>query len=244
MPVQIIPSIDILNNECVRLLQGRYSDVTVYSKDPVAIAESYEKAGAERIHIVDLDGARGKGKNNRSIISRIRQAVSCTLETGGGVRTEEDIKELISIGIDKLIAGTVFAQDPVKVKKWVDKFGDIFIAGIDAFDGKVKIAGWEADSGIADTVLAKKAGEIGLKEIIYTNISGDGTLKGPDIARTRLIAEESGLPVILSGGISSRKDIENIVRENCPLITGVIIGKAIYEQKVFVPDLIHSFQQG
>ncbi|MBN2531417.1 MAG: 1-(5-phosphoribosyl)-5-[(5-phosphoribosylamino)methylideneamino]imidazole-4-carboxamide isomerase [Spirochaetales bacterium] len=243
MSVMIIPSIDILNQECVRLLQGRYSDVTVYSSDPVKIAQSYEKAGVKRIHIVDLDGARGKGKNNRTIIEKIRQNVSCTLDTGGGIRSEEDIRELLAIGIDKLIVGTVFASEPGKVKKWVDKYGDFFVAGIDAYDGKVKIAGWEADSGQNDRVLAKKAGEIGINEIIYTNISGDGTLEGPDIARTRMIAEESGIPVILSGGISSSEDVENVVKENCPLIKGIIIGKAIYEQKVSVPDLIKSFQK-
>lgn len=242
MSVMIIPSIDILNNECVRLVQGRYSDVTVYSKDPVKIAQSYEKAGAKRIHIVDLDGARGQGKTNRGIIDSIRQAVSCTLDTGGGIRSEKDIEELIKIGIDKLIVGTVLAKDPEKVKNWVDKFGDFFTAGIDAFDGEVKIAGWEAGSGIRDTVLAKKAKEIGLTEIIYTSISGDGMLIGPDIIRTRMIAEESGIPVILSGGISSREDVENVIKENCPLIKGIIIGKAIYEKKVSVPDLIESFQ--
>jgi phosphoribosylformimino-5-aminoimidazole carboxamide ribotide isomerase len=242
MSIIIIPSIDILNHECVRLFQGRYSDVTLYSKDPVKIAQSYEKAGAKRIHIVDLDGARGKGKTNRGIIDRIRQAVSCTLDTGGGIRSEKDIKELIKIGIDKLVVGTVFARDPGKVKNWVDKYGGCFIAGIDAFNGEVKISGWEAGSGMSDRLLAKKAKEIGLKEIIYTNISGDGTLSGPDILRTRMIAEESGIPVILSGGISSREDVENIVKENCPLIKGIIIGKAIYEQKVSVRDLIESFQ--
>jgi phosphoribosylformimino-5-aminoimidazole carboxamide ribotide isomerase len=239
----IIPSIDILNSECVRLYKGRYADVTVYSQDPVEIAQSYEKAGAKRIHVVDLDGARGKGKHNRDIIAKIRKTVSCTIEVGGGIRTEQDIEELMEIGVDNLILGTVFARDPEKVAEWIQKYDSYFIAGIDALNGEVKITGWEDDSGIKDTDLAKKAKDIGCKEIIYTNISNDGTLTGPDIDRTQLIAEESGMPVVLSGGISKREDVAEVVRRNCSLITGIIIGKAIYEEKVSVKDLIDSFQE-
>ncbi|MBN2440076.1 MAG: 1-(5-phosphoribosyl)-5-[(5-phosphoribosylamino)methylideneamino]imidazole-4-carboxamide isomerase [Spirochaetales bacterium] len=238
----IIPAIDILDSKCVRLYQGKYSDVTVYSQDPVEIIKSYEQAGATRIHIVDLDGAKGQGKNNRNIIKKMREAVSCTLEIGGGIRSKEDIKELTTLGINHLILGTVFAKHPEKVKEWIDIFDAHFIAGIDALNGKVKITGWETDSGVDDIVLAKKAKEIGLKEIIYTNISNDGALTGPDIERTIMIAEQSDMPVILSGGISNKEDIAKVVKTECPLITGIIIGKAIYEQKVSVPDLISSFQ--
>jgi phosphoribosylformimino-5-aminoimidazole carboxamide ribotide isomerase len=238
----IIPAIDILNGECVRLYQGNYNNVTVYSKDPVDIARSFEEAGARRIHIIDLEAARGGGKNNRGKIGQIRETVNCTLEVGGGIRSQKDIEELLSIGINKLILGTVLVQQPDKVAEWTKTYNNIFIAGIDALDGRVKISGWEDDSGIDDIILAQHAKELGLTEIIYTNISHDGALTGPDIKRTALIAEESSLPVILSGGISSRTDVEEVIKKDHPGITGIIIGKAIYEQKVSVPDLIQSFQ--
>ena len=164
------------------------------------------------------------------------------MDLGGGIRSGDDIKELIEIGIDKLIVGTVFAKDPEKVRKWIEQYDARFVAGIDALDGIVKITGWEADSGIRDSALAEKAKEIGVDEIIYTNISRDGTLVGPDISRTRMIAEGAGMPVILSGGISSRDDVADVVKADCPFIKGIIIGKAIYEQKVSVRDLIESFQ--
>jgi phosphoribosylformimino-5-aminoimidazole carboxamide ribotide isomerase len=238
----IIPAIDLLDNECVRLYKGNYAEKIVYSKKPFEIARSYEDAGAKRLHIVDLDAAKGEGKNNRKVISQIRKKVSCTIEVGGGIRTEDDVRELKEIGADKLILGTVFARNPEIATAWGKKYGYCFIAGIDALDGKVKIKGWESDSGVSDIALAKKAGELMISEIIYTNISRDGALTGPDIERTRMIAEYADIPVILSGGISCKEDIRNVVDAGCPLIIGIIIGKAIYEQKVSVRDLIVSFQ--
>jgi phosphoribosylformimino-5-aminoimidazole carboxamide ribotide isomerase len=238
----IIPAIDILDGECVRLYQGNYHNVTVYSKNPVDIARNFEEAGAVRIHIVDLGAARGDGSNNREKIAQIRETVSCTLEVGGGIRSREDIEELLSIGIDKLILGTVIVQHPDKVAEWTKMYHDTCIAGIDALDGRVKISGWKDDPGIEDTILAQHAKELGFTEIIYTNISHDGALTGPDIERTGLIAEASYLPVILSGGISCRADVVEVIKKAHPCITGIIVGKAIYEQKVSVSDLIRSFQ--
>jgi phosphoribosylformimino-5-aminoimidazole carboxamide ribotide isomerase len=239
----LIPAIDILNKQCVRLLQGNYNKVSVYSDSPEEIARSFEEKGALQIHIVDLDAAKGKGDHNRDTIAKIRNAVSCTIEVGGGVRSEEDIDALLAIGINKLIFGTILAKDPDLIARWVSRFGDCFIAGIDARDGKVKIQGWKDDSGLSDTECSLRAKSLGIREIIYTNISNDGALKGPDIERTNLIAETAGIPVILSGGIGAYNDIERAIARCNPLVTGIIIGKAIYEGNIALDEAFRRFQQ-
>ena len=130
----IIPAIDILGGECVRLYQGDYSKSQVYDKDPVSLAREFERAGAKRIHLVDLDAARGGSKRNRKVIRKIRKAVTCTLQLGGGIRDEDDVAELIDLGIDRLIVGTVFVRNHARVEGWVKHYGPLFIAGIDALD--------------------------------------------------------------------------------------------------------------
>ncbi len=237
----LIPAIDLLDNNCVRLYQGNYSRAKVYSSSPDEIARSFEEQGASRIHIVDLDAAKGKGDHNRRAIAKIRKAVSCTLEVGGGVRTETDIEELLTIGIDRLILGTVLAREPDRVSGWVSRFGDCFIAGIDARSGKVKIQGWQDDSGMSDTECALRAKNLGIREIIYTNISVDGALSGPDIERTSMIANQTGIQVILSGGIGSYEDIDAVIKNGSPLLSGIIIGKAIYEGKVALDEAFRRF---
>jgi phosphoribosylformimino-5-aminoimidazole carboxamide ribotide isomerase len=164
------------------------------------------------------------------------------LEVGGGVRSEVDIDEFFDLGIDRLIVGTILIKNPDLVLSWIKKYGNRLIAGIDARDGKVKIQGWEDDSGVADTACALSAGKAGFKEIIYTNISKDGMFAGPDIARTNLIGETSGTSVIVSGGIGSYDDLESVRNTSNNHITGVIIGKAIYENKISVADAIKRFQ--
>jgi phosphoribosylformimino-5-aminoimidazole carboxamide ribotide isomerase len=240
----IIPAIDILDGKCVRLYKGDYSKVTVYGDDAAAVALGLEKAGAKRIHIVDLDAAQGKGKSNRKIISSIRNKVSALLELGGGIRSEEDINEILSIGIDRLILGTIFAKEPEKCISWIKKYGKKFVAGIDALDGEVRIAGWEQGSGIKDIDLAKKAADAGFCSIIYTNISRDGTLSGPDIDNTKIIADKSGLPVIISGGISGEDDFKKITEDvsSHGKIAGIITGKAFYDGKFDLASVIEKYQ--
>ncbi len=236
----LIPSIDILGGKCVRLLQGDFDEATIYDKDPVAVAREFEAAGARRIHLVDLDAARGDSGLNRAKIRKIRRAVQCTLQLGGGIRSEDDIEELLDLGIDRFVVGTAFARRPEIVEGWTAHYGGIFLAGIDARNGKVQVSGWEEDSGLDDITLAKRARELGACGIIYTNIEKDGALQGPDIARTNLIAESCGLPVILSGGISSAEDVEKVLAEGHKNIVGVIAGRAVYEAKL---DLAAFFAQ-
>lgn len=228
----IIPAIDLLDGSCVRLFKGNYNESTIYTSDPVEMAKKLVSAGCERIHIVDLDAARGKGKNNREIIRKIRNNIDVIIETGGGIRTGDDVKELLDIGIDRLILGTVFAKTPEIAGRWTEKYGNHFIAGIDALKGEVKISGWEEGSSLKDGDLAKQAAENGIISIIYTNIDKDGTLEGPDIENTIRIAEVSKLPVIVSGGISDENDFKIISDLNHPGIAGVITGKAVYENRI------------
>ena len=238
----IIPAIDILNGACVRLYKGNYNQSKIYNSDPLDMAVKLCSDGCRRLHIVDLDAARGNGKTNRTIIKKIRDITSVTIETGGGIRTETDVEELLDIGIDRLILGTVFAKNPEIAAKCTNKYGNYFIAGIDALDGKVKISGWEEDSSIEDTDLAHKAAENGIISIIYTNIDRDGTLSGPDLDNSIKIAEVSGLPVIVSGGISSEADIEKISNINYPGIKGIITGKAVYENKINLGNVFRNYQ--
>lgn len=240
----IIPAIDLLNNTCVRLYKGDYNKSKLYSDSPVETARKFEESGVKRIHIVDLDAARGRGKNNRMVIKQIRNSVKCTIEVGGGVRSKEDIDELLEIGVDKLIIGTILIKNPKEVIGWIKEYGNIFIGGIDVLEGYVKISGWEQGSGIIDTDLANKLKSWGINEIIYTNISRDGTLSGPDIENTNKIADVSGLNVILSGGISSDDDISDVFNKKHPGITGIITGKAIYENKINLKNMITLYQNG
>jgi len=239
----IIPAIDILDGSCVRLLKGNYNESTIYTSDPLKMAAKLVSSGCERLHIVDLDAARGKGKNNRDIIRKIRNSIDVIIETGGGIRTGKDVKELLDIGIDRLILGTVFANNPEIAGRWTAEYGNHFIAGIDALNGEVKISGWEEGSSLTDTDLAKQAVKNGIISIIYTNIDKDGTLEGPDIENSIRIAEVSQLPVIVSGGISRENDFKVISELNHPGIAGVITGKAIYENRIDLKSAIVKNQK-
>ncbi len=212
--------------------------VEVYDTDPVSCARQFEEAGASRIHIVDLDAARGKPEINRKKIRKIRRAVSCTLQLGGGIRSDEDIEEFLELGIDNLVVGTAFARSPHLLEGWVSHFGANFIAGIDAYDGRVCIEGWEQQTSILDVDLATKARASGAHSIVYTNIKKDGTMEGPDIEATNKIAGIAGIPVILSAGISSYEDIERVIANAHPQLQGIIVGRALYEGKVDLAEAI------
>jgi phosphoribosylformimino-5-aminoimidazole carboxamide ribotide isomerase len=240
----IIPAIDLLNGACVRLRQGDYNEAVRYADSgPAVRARLFEEAGARRIHIVDLDAAKGGGKNNRNHIRQIRKAVSCVIETGGGIRSENDIEELLDAGVDRLILGTVLVRDPETARKWIQKYGKKFIAGIDAKDGEVRVSGWREGSALKDTDLARQAAGMGIVSIIYTNISRDGMLSGPDIERSLAVGRAAGIPLILSGGISRARDIQETAEKAENIIVAIITGKAIYEGKIDLAGLAGIYPQ-
>jgi phosphoribosylformimino-5-aminoimidazole carboxamide ribotide isomerase len=239
--MDIIPAIDLLGGACVRLHQGRYESVRRYAEDPVEVARGFERAGARWIHLVDLDAARGRGAENREAIRRVRRAVACRLQVGGGIRSEQDLRELEEAGAERLVLGTVLVRHPERVADWRARFERELWAGIDALEGRVRVAGWGEEAPLQDRELAMRARELGLNGIIYTSIARDGTLEGPDLAGTNRVAEACGLPVILSGGIGGAEDVESVFRGRLPGVQGVIVGKALYEGRVDLAELLRCY---
>lgn len=235
-----IPAIDLINGQCVRLTEGVFNTAKRYGMNPAAMARKFAQEGANRLHVVDLDAARGQG-NNRRIIADIRRSFTGKLDVGGGVRTAKDVRELLDLGIDIIVLGTALARTPKIVRQWTQDFGTVFSAGIDARDGEVKISGWEKGSSLRARDLAVQAGELGMVEIIYTDIARDGTLKGPNLEETQSLAGLSGIPVVISGGVGGMEDLKKIARVRPTGIEGVIIGKALYEGRVDLKEAIGLF---
>lgn len=239
----VIPALDLLNGSCVRLQQGDFGNSKIYETDPVEIARAFCRAGAEYIHIVDLNAARGGG-SNREIIKLIRNSVKCRIQTGGGIRKEEDAALLVSYGVDRLILGTVFLLHPEEAAKWIRRYKREFYAAIDAVEGKVKIAGWQEGGRQTMEEAALLARKIGMAGIIYTDISRDGMLCGPDMEGAVALAKISGLPVIISGGVSGIEDIKKAALYFDRGISGIIAGKALYEGALNLSEAVKVFSSG
>lgn len=230
----IYPAIDIRNGKCVRLTQGRYDDMTVFSDEPVNTAIKFQEAGASWLHVVDLDGARGDA-NNRGLIIEIASKLNIPVQTGGGIRTLDDIKELLESGIARVILGTAAVKNPELVAKAVSLYNDRIAAGIDAKDGYVAIEGWEKVSRIKALDLAKTMEEAGVKTIIYTDIATDGMLSGPNINAMAEMVEKVNMEVIASGGVSKVEDLLALKETG---VHGAIVGKAIYTGSVDLKDAL------
>jgi phosphoribosylformimino-5-aminoimidazole carboxamide ribotide isomerase len=241
--VLLIPAIDLRGGRCVRLLKGSFAQATSYADDPVSVARRFAESGVRWIHIVDLDAAEGKGSDNHSVIQRIRKAVDCRLQVGGGVRSSEQAGRILGLGVERIVLGTVLVKAPEAVRGWIQRHGPRFAAGVDAMDGRVRVAGWTEDAGRGDTEVAAELAGMGFHWLVYTNISRDGTLEGPDIPRTNAAARAAGLPTILSGGIGSEADIECLAAQKDALVSGVILGKAIYEGRVDLSKMISRYPQ-
>lgn len=235
--MRIYPAIDIKDGNCVRLLQGRFSNVTVYGDNPAETAKKWESEGGEFIHVVDLDGAlKGHGVN-ADAIKEICKSVSVPVQTGGGIRTMEDIEAKLDCGIARVIIGTKAVSDSEFVKRAVDKYGDKIVIGIDAKDGMVAIEGWEKTSEFTAVEFAKKMVNIGVKTIVYTDIATDGTLKGPNIAAMSEMVKAADADIIASGGIGSIEHIKSLIPTG---VEGVIVGRALYTGNVDLRDAISA----
>jgi phosphoribosylformimino-5-aminoimidazole carboxamide ribotide isomerase len=227
----------------VRLLKGDFSRATRYSDDPVATARSFADAGARWLHIVDLDAAEGRGADNLAVVERVRGAVSCRIQAGGGVRDAAAADRLLGLGIDRIVVGTALVRRPADVMAWIRGREERFAAGLDAVDGVVRIAGWTEDAGRSDTEVAAGLSGLGIRWLVYTNISRDGTLAGPDLARTSAAADAAGVPTLLSGGISGAEDVAAVAGGAGRFVAGVILGRAVYESRVSLASLFRSFPQ-
>lgn len=235
--MRIYPAIDIKGGNCVRLYKGRFSDVTIYGNSPEEMALKWQELGAEYIHVVDLDGAlRGRGVNENSI-KEICRAVSVPVQCGGGIRSMEDIERKLSLGISRVIIGTKAVSDRIFVSEAVRKYGDKIVIGVDAKDGKVVIEGWEKLSEYDAVEFAQLMEGLGVQTIVYTDVSTDGTLNGPNIGAMREMVEKTNLKVIASGGVG---DISHIKELKNTGVDGVIIGKALYTDNVDLREAIKA----
>ena len=238
--MQLYPAIDLKDGKCVRLSQGRFDNVKVYSEDPAFMAARWESLGATFLHIVDLDGAVAGSSVNREAIRAIGEAVGIPFEVGGGVRTLEDIEALLSLGVSRVIIGTKAVEDPEFVKTAVGRFGaDRVVLGVDARDGKVAVKGWLEDSARTAEEFCLEMKALGIKTVIYTDISRDGMLCGANVASTARLNAATGLEVIASGGISSMEDLAALKAAGIP---GAILGKALYEERIDLAEAVCRIQ--
>lgn len=222
----IFPAIDIKDNSCVRLTQGDFDKVKVYSENPVEIAKMWKDEGAEFLHVVDLDGARSESPINKESIEKM-VGVGLPIQIGGGIRSIEKVKYLLELGVNRVILGTAAVENPDLVKELLAIYGnEKIVVSIDAKDGKVATRAWERVSQVDSVELCKSLEDMGLKTVVYTDIAKDGMLEGPNFEIYERLDKETNLQVIVSGGVSFMKDIERLKKLN-PY--GVIIGKAFYD---------------
>jgi len=236
----ILPAIDIKGGKCVRLTQGDYDKETVYSDSPAAQAMTWEKQGAEFIHLVDLDGAKAGHPVNLEIILEICSKIKIPCELGGGIRTPDDVRKVLDCGVSRVILGTSICENPLSAEKFINEFGpEKIVAGIDAKNGKAAVRGWLENTGADAFELAAKLNKAGVSRIIYTDIATDGMLSGPNLEAMALICDKvKSCKIIASGGVSSEKDIVSLIELKKNNLEGAIVGKALYDGRVSLKNLL------
>ncbi len=234
----IFPAIDIRGGKCVRLFKGDFAQETVFGDKPEEMAAKWQAQGGKFLHLVDLDGALAGKSQNLDTIKKIIAAVDIPVELGGGIRTMENIDEVLALGVRRVILGSVAVKNPELVKEACKKYGDRIVVGIDAKDGIVAVDGWGVSGNVDAVELAKKMAEAGVKTIIYTDISRDGTLSGVNVEATARLARESGINVVASGGVSDLEDIKALLPYEEYGIEGVIVGKSIYTGSLDLKEAI------
>lgn len=239
----VFPAIDLKGGQCVRLMQGDPDRATVYGKDPVAVAKHWETEGAEWLHLVDLDGAFTKLPVNDRIILEIARSVSIPVQVGGGIRTMESLDKYLSAGVARVIIGTAALREPEMLEEACGRYPGRVALGLDARDGFVAVEGWKESTGTDAASFVLQFKHLALAAVIYTDIGRDGMQTGVNVEATRRLIEETGAPVIASGGVSTMADIEKLF----PLVSlgllGVITGRAIYEGTLNLKDAILRARQ-
>ena len=242
--MNLYPAIDILGGQAVRLRQGRPEEATVYGV-PVDMASRWREAGARWLHVVDLDGAfTGKPQNIDSIASIRMRCPDLQIQVGGGIRDMAAIERLLGTGVDRVILGTVAVSNPDLLGEALSLFGARIAVGIDARDGTVRLHGWTSDAALTALELAAQLEEQGVELVIYTDISRDGELGGINVEATQKLLDATGLRVIASGGVSGRPDIENLQDLGNPRLEGAIVGKALYEGRVDLREILDLVEAG
>lgn len=235
--IEIIPAIDIINGQCVRLTKGNYNTQKVYDSDPVAVALRFEQMGVKRLHVVDLDGARSKHIVNIDILRRITSETSLVVDFGGGIKSDDDIEKALEAGAAMVTVGSIAVTDPERTQHWIRQYGaDRFILGADARDGRISINGWKEDTGEELLNFIRRYYEHGIHRVLCTDISRDGMLQGPATELYRTIMQAfPNLHLIASGGVSGNADILALDAAGIP---AVVFGKAFYEGNIRLEELI------
>lgn len=240
--MRIYPAIDMKDGNCVRLLQGRAQDATVYGTDPAAMALRWIEEGAEFLHVVDLDGAfTGKGKNLEAVGRICKAAGKVPVQLGGGIRTMADVEERLALGVNRVILGTAAISDPEFAAQAAKRFPGQIVAGIDAKNGFVAVKGWVEVTDVRAVDLAKKLRDMGILTCVYTDISKDGMLQGPNLETTLEMQMQSGMDVIASGGVGSVEDIRALKKLS---VHGAITGKALYDGRMTLNEAIAAGREG
>ena len=227
----IVPAIDMLDGQCIRLFKGDYNKVTVYG-DPLEIGKKWQEMGAKLLHLVDLDGAEAGNPKNLEVVRRLVEELDIPVELGGGIRSMETIKMYLDMGVQRVILGTAAVENKALVACAAAVYGDRIVVGIDAQDGMVKTKGWLEETNIRAVELAMDMKELGVERIIYTDINRDGTLTGPNLEETAALARDARIRVTASGGMSSIQDVKNVLKLEQYGVDEVILGKALYEDKI------------
>ena len=232
----IFPAIDIKDKKCVRLTQGDFDKVNVYGEDPSLMAKKWADDGAEFIHVVNLNGSRDEIGINDETLSKVAKSVDVPIQVGGGIRDEKRVKELLDLGINRVIVGTMAIENKELLKELIEKYkADKIVVSIDAKNGKVATHGWEIVSDIDSVDLCKELEQIGVKTIVYTDISKDGMLEGPNFDIYKELSQKTSLDIIASGGVTSIDDVKRLLDMN---MYGAIIGKALYDNRIDLKEVL------
>lgn len=237
--MEIIPAIDIKDGRCVRLYQGDFQQVTVYDADPVAVAQRWIDQGAPRLHLVDLDGARSGRPVHTDVIRAIVQSINAPVQLGGGLRSIEAVERALDLGVQRVVLGTAAVKQPDLIAHLVQQFGDAIAIAIDARNGMAATAGWTETAAVSAIDLLERMATLGVRRIIYTDISRDGTLSEPNVAATGALVRPGGPAIIASGGISA---IEHLRRLAAVGVEGAIIGRALYTGDLSLHEALAALQ--
>ncbi|MES1026089.1 1-(5-phosphoribosyl)-5-[(5-phosphoribosylamino)methylideneamino]imidazole-4-carboxamide isomerase [Gloeocapsa sp. BRSZ] len=242
--MEVIPAIDLLAGKCVRLYQGDYARSQVFNDNPADVAQQWVEQGATRLHVVDLDGAKQGRVVNLAAIEAITAAVSVPIQVGGGLRDSTSVAQLLNLGVQRVILGTVAVEQPQLVADLCQEFPGQIVVGIDARNGRVATHGWLETSEVLATQLATQIQKLGAAAIIYTDIHRDGTLSGPNLEALRELATEISIPVIASGGVSSVTDLLSLLALEPLGVTGAIVGRALYTGDISLKSAVQAVGQG
>jgi len=242
--MEVIPAIDLLAGKCVRLYQGDYARSQVFNDNPADVAQQWVEQGATRLHVVDLDGAKQGKVVNLAAIEAITAAVSVPIQVGGGLRDSTSVAQLLDLGVQRVILGTVAVEQPQLVADLCQEFPGQIVVGIDARNGRVATHGWLETSEVLATQLATQMQELGAAAIIYTDIHRDGTLSGPNLEALRELATEISIPIIASGGVSSVTDLLSLLALEPLGVIGAIVGRALYTGDISLKSAVQAVGQG